>query len=120
MLADLSCQGKGVRARLGVRRFVYRTRRRARTTFGERFPMLIRAYARRALRQADAPKEIGFALGRKVGAQLPKCLAMPAGRDPLLKLMRNTALPTYKTPRMLGIDDFAWEKGDHYGTLLVD
>src|SRR5215471_8667247 len=54
-LADLPCQGRAVRVRLEVRRFVCRTRGCPRTTFAKRFPTLTRAYARRTLRQADAP-----------------------------------------------------------------
>ena len=49
-LADLPCQGRAVRVRLDVRRFVCRTRGCPRTTFAEGFPRLTRAYARRTLR----------------------------------------------------------------------
>ena len=69
-LADLPCQGRAVRVRLEVRRFVCRTRGCPRTTFAEDLPQLARAYARRTVRQAEALTEIAFADGGEAGAQL--------------------------------------------------
>jgi transposase len=119
-LADLPCQGRAMRVRLEVRRFICATRGCPRTTFAECFPTLTRAYARRTLRQADALVEVAFAVGGKAGAKLAKRLAMPTSRDTLLRLIRSTDVPMHKTPQVLGLDDFAWKKGDRYGSLLVD
>ncbi len=45
---------------------------------------------------------------------------MTAGVDLLLTLIRDATPPERPTPKALGIDDWAWRKGQTYGTILVD
>lgn len=119
-LADLPCQGRLVRLQIAVRRFLCVEPSCARTTFAEQFPGLAAAYARRTSRQAEALCEVAFALGGRARAPLAKKLCLPTSRHTLLRLLRRRPAPAPNTPRQVGIDDFAWKKGDHYATILVD
>lgn len=120
ILADLPCQGRLVRLQIEVRRFRCMETTCRRTTFAEQFPGLAAAHARRTSRQAEALCEVAFALGGRAGVPLAKKLCLPTSRHTLLRLLRRMPAPATNTPLQVGIDDFAWKKGDHYGTILVD
>ena len=45
---------------------------------------------------------------------------MPTSPDTLLRLVHRHPLPELPTPRVLGVDDWAWKRGRAWGTLLVD
>ncbi len=77
-------------------------------------------HARRTLRLAEAQGRVGAALGGEPGARLLRRLAMPAGADTVLRLVRTLPLPEPEPPRAVVVDAWAVRKGRTYGTVVVD
>jgi transposase len=47
-------------------------------------------------------------------------IAMPTSPDTLLRRVKHLEDVPGPPPRVVGIDDWAWRKGQHYGTIVVD
>jgi transposase len=120
ILADLPVQGLRLRFRLGVRRFYCRVRDCARQVFCERLDGLARSYARQTQRLATCFESIAQALGGNAGARLAKRLSLPTSATLLLRRLRRFATPPSASPRVVGIDDWAYKRGQTYGIILVD
>jgi len=69
----------------------------------------------------DLVRHLGRALGGRPAQALADRLLLPVSKDTFLRSVR--AMPVGQTDealRVIGIDDWAWRRGQRYGTLICD
>jgi transposase len=119
-VADLPCAGRRVILSLTVRKFVCATPTCPRKIFTERLSELVQSYARMTNRLREALVALGLATSAEVSERVAPSQGMSVSAPTLLRRLRTVACPPPKSVRILGVDDWAWKKGQTYGTLLVD
>lgn len=65
-------------------------------------------------------RHLGLLAGGKAGSAIATLFGLTLSGSTLLRRLRKASLPTSITPRVLGVDDWAFKERERYGTILVD
>lgn len=112
--------GRATRLLVQARRFRCVNPACSTVTFAERLPDLVAVAAQRTLRLNAELRDLALAFGGEAGARQSLRSAIPASADTLLRRAHSAIPPAHRTPRVLGIDDFSFRKGQVFGTILTD
>jgi transposase len=121
-LQDLPWQGVSVQLWATVGRFRCRNSSCPRKVFCERLPGVARAYGRQTERASEIVRLIGYVAGGLPGQRLLDRLSIAISDDTVLRRIRQKPLQEEcgRPVRNLGVHDWAWRKGQDYGTILVN
>jgi len=118
--ADLPVSGQRVQLVLQMRRFRCQHRQCPRQTFVERVPDVVPVQAQRTTRLGIMLDLVALAMSGRAGSLLASRMGMAVSADTLSRRAKRAGSALIKTPRLLGVDDFAFQRGRTYGTILVD
>lgn len=106
--------------KLLVRKWICRVPSCSQRIFAERFPGLVQRSARMTERLMAVLQTVGVTTNGADAARMVSSLGMPTSAKTIIRQVLRLPLPREGSVSKVGIDEWAWKKGSHYGTILVD
>ncbi len=119
-IADLAFGQRHLLLKLLVRKWICRESSCSQRIFAERFPGLVRQYARMTDRLVEALQAVGVTTNGADAARILSALGMPTTAKTIIRYVLRLPLPDEGSVQEVGIDEWAWKKGHQYGTILVN
>ncbi|MBO0795767.1 MAG: ISL3 family transposase, partial [Ktedonobacteraceae bacterium] len=119
-IADVAFGGRCLVLKLHVRKWICREASCSQRIFAERFPKLVQRYARMTDRLVEALQAVGVTTNGADAARIVSSFGTPTTAKTIIRRVLQLPLPSEGSVRKVGIDEWAWKKGQRFGTILVD
>jgi transposase len=119
-IADVAFGGRKLELKLLVRKWICPEASCSRHIFAERFPELVQRYARMTNRLIKALQAVGVIANGADAAQIASSFGVSTAAKTIIRRVLQLPLPSEGLVHKVGIDEWAWKKGQRYGTILVD
>lgn len=120
-LGDLPASGYVVKVLILSGKYFCDNAECSRKIFTERFRQEIKPYNRRFNRCRDLLSNLALELGGNKGAAISRLARLPVSSSTILRIIKRQDLQVASvTSGIIGIDDWAFKKGNTYGTIIVD
>jgi transposase len=117
---DLSVQNVQVLLYLHVRKFYCDQPDCRRRIFTERLPQVTSPHGRFTFGLRQFLAQLGGEQGGASAARSATLQGMQVTARAILRFMHALPLPSIAPPQIIGLDEWAWKRGQHYGAIVVD
>jgi transposase len=119
-ILDLPLLGHETWIKLRARKFLCSNVKCERKVFCERLSEYFLSRKTVTNRVNEKLLKIGLLMGGNGGVRLCRLMNMPVSSSTLVRLIYQQPIAQPSTPKVIGIDDWAFKKGLLYGTVIVD
>src|SRR5579859_2745473 len=117
---DLSVQNVQVLLHLHVRKFYCDQSDCPRRIFSERLPQVTSPHGRFTFALRQFLGQLGQEQGGASAARSAALQGLQVTARAILRFMQTLPLLPIAPPRIIGLDDWAWKRGQRYGAIVVD